>query len=51
MKAAVYERYGPPEVVSLEDIDRPAPAADEVLVQVAATTVTTADWRLRASAR
>ena len=49
MKAAVYERYGPPEVVEVKDIPRPDPAADEVLVKVAATTVTTADWRLRAS--
>lgn len=50
MKAAIYHRYGPPDVVTLQDVARPEPAEDEVLVQVAATTVTTADWRLRASA-
>ncbi|MDJ0640740.1 MAG: NAD(P)-dependent alcohol dehydrogenase [Paracoccaceae bacterium] len=49
MKAAVYERYGPAEVVEIRDIPRPEPAEDEVLVRVAATSVTTADWRLRAS--
>ena len=50
MKAAIYMRYGPPEVVSVQEVERPAPAADAVLVKVRATTVTTADWRLRASA-
>ncbi len=50
MKAAVYTQYGPPEVVSVQKVEQPAPAADEVLVKVHATTVTTADWRLRASA-
>ncbi|MCB2116454.1 MAG: NAD(P)-dependent alcohol dehydrogenase [Rhodobacteraceae bacterium] len=50
MKAAVYERYGGPEVVRLAEIDRPAPAPGEVLVRVRATSVTTADWRMRAAA-
>lgn len=47
MKAAVYERYGPPEVVEIRDVPRPAPAAGEVLIRVHATTVSAADWRVR----
>ncbi|MCI5077843.1 NAD(P)-dependent alcohol dehydrogenase [Oricola sp.] len=50
MKAAVYDRYGPADVLTIRDIARPEPAADEILVQVFAAAVTTADWRLRASA-
>lgn len=49
MKAVVHERFGPPEVLHLTDVDKPAPADDEVLVRIHATTVTSADWRLRSS--
>lgn len=49
MKAAVYRRYGPPNVVELANVRRPVPADDEVLVRVRATTVTAADWRLRSA--
>ncbi len=47
MRAAVYHRYGPPEVVVVEDVPRPAPKPNEVLVRVHASTVCAADWRLR----
>jgi len=47
MKAAVFYRYGPPEVVEVQDVAKPAPRDDEVLVRVHATTVCAADWRLR----
>lgn len=47
MKAAVYRRYGGPEVVQIEDLPVPRPRAGEVLVRVVTTTVSTADWRLR----
>lgn len=50
MKAVVYREYGPPDVVRLEEVERPAAGDGQVLVRVHATSVTTADWRLRASA-
>ena len=43
MKAAVRERYGPPEVVELRDVARPIPADDQVLVRVRAASVNRAD--------
>jgi NADPH:quinone reductase-like Zn-dependent oxidoreductase len=47
MKAAVYRTYGPPEVVRIEDVEKPAPLDDEVLVRISASTLCTGDWRLR----
>jgi NADPH:quinone reductase-like Zn-dependent oxidoreductase len=44
MKAVVYERYGGPEVLRLEEVPRPSPAAGQVLVKVAATSVNLSDW-------
>lgn len=50
MKAAVYKRYGTSDVLSVQDVERPSIGDDEVLVRVYATSVTSADWRIRASA-
>lgn len=49
MKAAVYHRYGPPEVVEIVELPKPVPADDEVLIRVRATTVTAGDWRMRSA--
>jgi NADPH:quinone reductase-like Zn-dependent oxidoreductase len=47
MKAAVYRRYGPPDVIQIADVPRPDIKATEALVKVRATTVTAGDSRLR----
>jgi NADPH:quinone reductase-like Zn-dependent oxidoreductase len=47
MKAAVYRRYGPPDVIQIEEIEKPVPRDKEVLIRVYATTVCAADWRMR----
>ena len=44
MKAVVYTRYGPPETLRLEDVDRPRPKDDEVLIKVRAVSVNASDW-------
>src|SRR6266496_203969 len=49
MKAVVYDRYGPPEVLRLADVERPMPKDDEVLVRVHATTATRSDCGLRSA--
>lgn len=48
MRAAVSTRYGPPEVVEVRKVQRPAPADDELLIEVRATTVNRTDCGYRA---
>lgn len=47
MRAAVYERYGPPDVLALRDVPKPTPKDHEVLIRTFATTVSSGDWRAR----
>ena len=47
MKAVVYDRYGPPSVLRIEEVERPVPREDEILVKVHATTVTQTDCHMR----
>ncbi len=47
MRAAIHRRFGGPEVVTVETVPRPEPAANELLVRVHASTVSIADYRVR----
>ncbi len=47
MKAMIYTKYGAPDVVTLAEIPKPIAKANEVLIRILATTVTTGDWRAR----
>jgi NADPH:quinone reductase-like Zn-dependent oxidoreductase len=47
MKAAIATEYGAPDVVQLQDVERPTPTANKLLIRIHATTVTSGDWRVR----
>ena len=51
MRAVVHDKYGPPDVLRVEEVERPVPKEDEVLVRVRAATVNRTDCHRRAAGR
>jgi NADPH:quinone reductase-like Zn-dependent oxidoreductase len=49
VRAVVYDKYGPPDVLRLEEVERPVPTEDEVLVKIHATTVNRSDCGFRSA--
>jgi NADPH:quinone reductase-like Zn-dependent oxidoreductase len=47
VKAAVYERFGPPDVVEIREVEKPTIKDNDVLIRIRATTVSSGDWRAR----
>lgn len=45
MQVVVYKKYGPPEVLQMEEVEKPAPDANQVLVKVHAASINAGDYR------
>ncbi|QDU33131.1 Zinc-type alcohol dehydrogenase-like protein [Poriferisphaera corsica] len=48
MKAAIYKSYGPPSVLSVQDVPQPTPKPNQCLIRIIASSVTTGDTTIRA---
>jgi len=46
MKAAVYNRYGDPDIIEIKDIDDPKPGSNDVLIRMHAVSVNPVDWKV-----
>ena len=46
MKAIIFTEYGSPDVLQLQDVEKPTPKDNEVLIQVHAASVNPADWHI-----
>lgn len=47
MKAILHTQYGPPDLLQLQEVEKPVPQANEILIKIHATTVTTSDCNIR----
>ncbi|MCA0399794.1 MAG: NAD(P)-dependent alcohol dehydrogenase [Proteobacteria bacterium] len=50
MRAAICDAYGPPAAIRVESVAKPVPGPEDVLIRIHASTVSSADWRIRALA-